>query len=112
MEKKYERFWFQLEKRDAFIRHSGSNPCNHFRHHVADGLKMQLITLKDMATLYGWRGHSAYFNTKQYGFPEPVEETPEEGKLYSREEVEKWDRCRPVGPPTHNLEIKFTDRTF
>ena len=61
-----------------------------------------------MSALYGWRGHSAFFNTKQYGFPEPVGENSNGEALYDREEVEKWDKERPLPPPNKETHPPLT----
>lgn len=63
---------------------------------------MNKVTLKDLAILLGWRGHSAYFNSKLFGFPEHVGVTPEGEKLYIYEDIIAWDRNRPVDPSTIN----------
>lgn len=59
---------------------------------------MKLITLDDMGSMFGWRGHSAYFNTQQYGFPEPKNLTADGDKLYDYNEVYSWDKDRPLKP--------------
>lgn len=65
---------------------------------MANGVTlMQLITLEDMGVIYGWRGHSAFFNTQQYGFPQPVE-TKNGIDYYHKHEVDLWDKERPLKP--------------
>lgn len=72
------------------------------------GFAVGLITLKQMGLFFGWRGHSAYFNTQQYGFPEHKNVNEDGEKLYDYKEVYVWDRDRPLKPaetelPTHKL---------
>ena len=59
---------------------------------------MQLITFYDMSSIFGWRGHAAFFNSKQYGFPQPVSQNNSGDNLYSLEEVVQWDKERPLKP--------------
>ena len=63
---------------------------------------MRLVKLEDMGKVFGWHGASAYFNAKQYGFPEPAF-LSEKGEIYySVEEIIKWDKERPLQPSEEN----------
>jgi hypothetical protein len=59
---------------------------------------MKLITLEDMGGMFGWRGHAAYFNSQQYGFPEYKELDESGRKLYDYNEIYYWDNNRPLKP--------------
>jgi len=57
---------------------------------------MHQVTLSDLSHLLGWRGHSAFFNSKLFGFPEPVAKNSDGDNLYIYEDIVMWDRERPL----------------
>lgn len=59
---------------------------------------MKKVTLDEAGQALGWRGHSAYFNSQLFGFPEALSKNDDGEHLYDYEALVEWERNRPIKP--------------